>query len=204
MASPNKKTLLMQAAETLFRSQRLHEITLDDVVRRTGVGKGTVYRRFADKDDLFFQTALRGFEEMCQALKEIRLEGVSFRQAILLACWTIRDFFLSRRPLFRMILTEDERTCLRGGCLRHRWLRHRKKMTEALGGIIARGIESGQVRTSPPPAVLAEYLLGTLRTCANELSEVAEQWRSDEVVVDLFLRIVGEPRESARKGSNPL
>jgi AcrR family transcriptional regulator len=189
----------MDAAEMLFRSQQLHEITVDDVLRRAGVGKGTVYRHFADKDDLFFQTALRGFEDMCQALKAIQHEGVPFRDAILQACRTIREFFLKRRPLFLMILTEDDLTRIQGGGLRQRWLRHRKKMTEALGEIIGMGVATGQVRPAVPPAVLTEYLLGMLRTCANELSEADEQWRSDKSVVDMFLRGASGPDKQDKK-----
>ncbi|NJL30924.1 MAG: TetR/AcrR family transcriptional regulator, partial [Phycisphaerales bacterium] len=31
-----------------------------------GVGKGTIYRYFKDKDDLFFSTAAQGFEDLWQ------------------------------------------------------------------------------------------------------------------------------------------
>ena len=33
------------------------------------VGKGTIYLYFENKDDLFFQTATWGFEELCELLK---------------------------------------------------------------------------------------------------------------------------------------
>ena len=44
----------MRAAEKLFTSRRYHEISLDAVVQEARVGKGTIYRYFQSKDDLFF------------------------------------------------------------------------------------------------------------------------------------------------------
>jgi hypothetical protein len=56
-------------------------------------------------------------------------------------------------------------------------------MTEALAGIIARSIGSEDVLAPVPAAVPAEYLLGMLRTCANELAEPEQCWRSVETLV---------------------
>lgn len=67
-------------------------------------------------------------------------------------------------------------------------------MTEALAGIIARSIGSEDVLAPVPAAVLAEYLLGMLRTCANELAETEERWRSVEAVVALFIDGARGPR----------
>ncbi|HYI35475.1 MAG TPA: TetR/AcrR family transcriptional regulator [Thermoleophilaceae bacterium] len=49
-AELNRQRLLEAAAE-LFRTRGL-EITLDDVAEHAGVGVGTAYRRFANKDEL--------------------------------------------------------------------------------------------------------------------------------------------------------
>jgi AcrR family transcriptional regulator len=49
-AERNRKRILQAAAEVF--SQRGLDATLDDVARRAGVGVGTVYRRFPDKETL--------------------------------------------------------------------------------------------------------------------------------------------------------
>ena len=53
--------------------------------------------------------------------------------------------------------------------------------------IIARGVAAGEVRTDIPPKVMAEYLLGILRTRAMEMDEVPEIERSHAALVDLFV-----------------
>ena len=79
----DKKQRLMQAAETLFQTRQFHEITLDAVARQAGVGKGTIYLYFSDKEDLFFQTAVAGFDDMCEMLQQDTLAGVAFQEGLL-------------------------------------------------------------------------------------------------------------------------
>jgi len=165
------------------------------VARRADVGKGTLYLYFSDKNDLFFQTAMAGYDEMCELLRQNAGEGVSFRAGLLRTCETISVFFRQRRPLFRLILSQGEHALQCGGSLRERWLERRKSMQEAVVAIIARGIVSGDVRSKLPAAVLAEYFLGLLRTRAWELEDQPEALRSHASVVDLFVHGVAGRRE---------
>lgn len=183
----------MQAAEKLFRTRQFHEIALEEVARVADVGKGTIYLYFSDKEDLFFQTAVAGYDEMCALLIQDAGNEAAFDDTLLHICTTISDFFRRRRPLFRLILSEGARALESGGGLRQRWLEHRKRMREAVAAIIARGIESGEVRSGLPAEVLAEYLLGMLRTRAWELEDQPETLRSDASIVELFIHGVAGP-----------
>ena len=49
-AERNRQRLLV-AAKELFATRGLH-VTLDDIARHAGVGTGTAYRRFPNKDAL--------------------------------------------------------------------------------------------------------------------------------------------------------
>lgn len=71
-AERNRRRILCAAAEVF--SERGLDATLDDVARRAGVGVGTVYRRFPDKETLvgeLFQDQIRALvraaEEACRA-----------------------------------------------------------------------------------------------------------------------------------------
>jgi AcrR family transcriptional regulator len=186
--NPDKKQRIMQAAEELFRTRRFHEITLDEIAREADVGKGTLYLYFSDKEDLIFQAAVTGFDEMCVLLGRNAAEGTAFREALLRTCETISGFFQARRPLFRIILSEGERDMESGKTgLRQRWRERRKPMTEAVAEIIARGMESGEIRRDMPADVLAEYLLGMLRTRSWELEGRPDALRTLAGVADLFI-----------------
>jgi AcrR family transcriptional regulator len=192
--NPDKKQRIMQAAEQLFRTRRVHEITLDEVARQADVGKGTIYLYFSDKEDLIFQAAVDGFDEMCRLLRPNAAGGGAFRERLMRTCENIVTFFQARRPLFRIVLSEGERAMESGGVgLRQRWRERRKTMTDAVAAVIAQGMASGEIRADIPAEILAEYLLGLLRTRSWELEGWPEAQRSHATVVDLFLNGAGLP-----------
>jgi AcrR family transcriptional regulator len=65
---------ILQAAGELFTERGLG-VTLDDIARHAGVGVGTVYRRFADKELLIDALFEQRIESMCaiaaQALEQV-------------------------------------------------------------------------------------------------------------------------------------
>ena len=189
----DKKQRILQAAEQLFRNRRFHEITLEEIAREAGVGKGTIYLYFSDKEDLIFQAAVAGFDEMCELLRQNVGEGVAFRDGLLNMCETISAFFKKRRPLFRIIMSEGERAMESTGAgLRQRWQQRRKTMIQGVASVIARGVASGEIRRDIPPEILAEYLLGMVRTRSWELEDgPPEPLRSHVLMLDLFTKGAG-------------
>jgi AcrR family transcriptional regulator len=183
----DKRQRIMHAAEKLFRARQFHELTLDDIAREADVGKGTLYLYFSDKNDLFFQTAVSGYDEMCELLRQNLAADAPFREDLLRACETISTFFKTRRPLFRMIQTEGDRVLGDTSGLRKRWQQRRQKLVAALAAVIAHGVSTGEVRSDLSAEVLAEYLLGLMRTRAWEMEGWPEEVRSDAVVADFFL-----------------
>jgi AcrR family transcriptional regulator len=191
MPRVDKRQLIMQAAENLFTTRRFHEITTDEVARAAEVGKGTIYLYFRDKDDLFFQTATSGFDELCDLLQAGVAASAPFPQQLLDACRQITGFFEQRRALFRMMQSEDGRIALAKGSIYDRWLSHRRKLVAAVTEIIRRGVEKGEIRDDLPTEVLAEFLLGLLRTRTRDLRDAPPSARRHEVVVDMFCRGAG-------------
>lgn len=182
----DKKQQIMQAAEKLFTTRRFHEITTDDVAEAAGVGKGTIYRYFQDKDDLFFQTATSGLDELCELLERNVPGNAGFYEQILSACSQITSFFEKRRQLYSMMLSEEGRLSLGKGLLHDRWMERRKKLLAALSMIIDRGIDEGELRSDLPAEIQANFLLGMLRTRARDLATAPREFQRYEVVVDMF------------------
>jgi len=203
MAKRDRRTEIMQAAEKLFTSRRFHEITLDHVVREARVGKGTIYRYFANKDDLFFQTATRGFDELCELLTRRVPDSASFPKQLLSACRQISAFFRRRRPLFRMMQAEGARMYWCGANVRERWTQKRKKLVSAVAEILRKGVREGRIRNDVRAEILASLLLGMLRTRARELMDVPASSRPLKLVVSLFYEGAGHraKRAPAAKGA---
>jgi AcrR family transcriptional regulator len=205
MPRPDRRKQIMQAAEKLFTTRRFHEITLDDVVREARVGKGTIYRYFRDKDDLFFQTATAGFDELCVVVRNGAPLDRSFQEQILGVCRRISEFFQRRRQWFRMMQTEDGRMVLCAGPLHERWHAHRRQLVAAVAEVLGRGVAEGAVRGDIPPDALACYLLGMLRARAHDLADAPQRVGSHETLVDLFCRGAGahgKTPKPTRKGKS--
>ena len=64
IVSSEKRNAIVSAAIDLFINKGLGETSIDDIVNKAGIGKGTFYKYFKDKDDLFFKCADSIFYEM--------------------------------------------------------------------------------------------------------------------------------------------
>jgi AcrR family transcriptional regulator len=69
-AARNRRRVLA-AAERLFAERCIREVTMEDVAREAGVGKGTLYRRFGDRAGL----AVAVLDERGRDLQEAILRG---------------------------------------------------------------------------------------------------------------------------------
>lgn len=191
MPHNDKKKQILTAVEQLASKKRVYEITLDEVARQAGVGKGTIYRNFSDKDDLLFQLASSGFDELCTLLKQKVPENGPFEQKLLVVCKHINRFFAGRKQLFQIMQSETAQVCRpRGGC-RERWAGQRQKLVSVVGEILTEGVRQGLVRPDISTEVLAVFLLGMLRTQGRSLSDSQESAKSHELLVDLFLAGAG-------------
>lgn len=177
----------MKAAEILFSNRRFHEITLDEVAQKAKVGKGTIYRYFANKDDLFFQTATSGFDSLCHVVESCMTKEKNFTDQLLSACLEITQFFRQRHQLFRLMQVEEGRVIWSQGSLWDLWMARRQKLVLALSRILETGASENKIRRDVPPSVLADFLLGMLRTRARYLARVDDLYRRLELLLDIFL-----------------
>jgi len=183
----------MQAAEKLFTSRRFHEITLDEIAREARVGKGTIYLHFKDKDELFLEVATSGFDELRRRLRRRVPGDAPFERQLLHACEAVSAFFRTRRQLFRMMQTEDVRMAWCRGRVRERWIERRRELACTLGEIVGKGVTEGKIRSDIPPELLAEFLLGMLRTLAREAAGDGDSLRRPAIVMELFLHGAASP-----------
>src|SRR2546421_8418409 len=68
---------MLDAAARLFGTQRFHEVRMEDIAAEAEVGKGTLYRYFSDKEELYLALLERASQQLvCRLREEItRMEG---------------------------------------------------------------------------------------------------------------------------------
>ena len=62
--TPAQAEKILGAAARLFATQRFHEARMEDIAAAAAVGKGTLYRYFGDKDQLYRALLVRAAEQM--------------------------------------------------------------------------------------------------------------------------------------------
>jgi len=185
MRKEEKERRILAAAERLFTERRFHEVKMDDVSRAAGVGKGTIYRYFKDKDDLFVRLVITGFDDLCGRVSDIAAEEAPLRERLIRLSAAVRDSHARRMPLFRMMHGEHARLSAARRDLHDSFHKGRDRLLSALGGIFREGARSGVLRRDLPPETLAACFLGMMRGRAAP-SGRARRGPSDPVVT-LFL-----------------
>lgn len=188
MAIKDRREEIMRVVERLLAGRRFHELTLDEVAEAAQVGKGTIYRYFSDKDDLFFQTATAGFDELCAILRRPIADLASFEARLETCCQQVVRFFQRRRQLMQLMQDEEARIHWFRPRIRQRWLEKRRSLVDALAGILAEGVADGSLAPAPSPRAQSTLLLGLLRAWVRELSAEGDEHLPLGEVVRFFLR----------------
>jgi AcrR family transcriptional regulator len=189
MVRKNRGKVILDAVEQMVRDRRFHEVTLDEVAEAAHVGKGTIYRYFKDKDDLFFQLAVHGHEELCAAIKESAADdsGRPFEQRLVAVCERIDGFFRGRHALMRIMGEQTGRMQALHGKYRTEFEQRRAQLRAAVSKVLALGKATDELRNDVPLETLARLLLGLLRARAMEKPEDASSGACLALMVDLFL-----------------
>src|SRR5437764_9456333 len=62
--TPGLRQRILRAAEGIFARRDYHEVQMDDVVEACGGGKGTLYRYFPSKQELFLAGMFDGIQRL--------------------------------------------------------------------------------------------------------------------------------------------
>ena len=155
-----KEQQIVRAAAEVFANRDLHRVLMDDVAARAGVGKGTLYRYFPTKDDLYFATIFAGLEEIKAQVEALAVRGGSARGVLeAIATGLLRQFW-PRRPLLRLMYQYEIR--LRGA-QGTSWMARRRAIADAIAGVFERAAARGEIGAGDP-RLAAELFLGMIRS----------------------------------------
>ncbi|WP_082500426.1 MULTISPECIES: TetR/AcrR family transcriptional regulator [unclassified Nocardioides] len=139
------RRLILDAASAVFAERGL-EAGFEEVARRAGVGVGTVYRRFPDRDDLIDALFARRLDE---------LVALTARAGEREDPWEALVWFLEESVAAQSCdrgLSEVLGDGLRGA---ERLERARERMQPAVGAVVARAQAAGLLRDDVAPLDLA-------------------------------------------------
>ena len=176
------KKKLFDAAMELIGERGFTDASVDEIVHRAGVAKGTVYYHFAGKAELVEALIAFRLRPAIAQFRAVAAENADDPQAAIGAIVRAELEFLAEEKSFsKLLLTEMWRE---DRVWRETLLLLRREMVTVIRNVIAQGIESGVFRSDVDPDFGASALFGMTATVALDwlafepdkpLEEVLEQ-----------------------------
>jgi AcrR family transcriptional regulator len=169
-ARRNREALLQAAAE-LFAEEGT-DVSLEVVAARAGVGIGTLYRNFPNRDSLVEAAYRTEVAHLCDAASELL---ASRPPDVALAEWMDRfvSYAAAKRGMAGALKAVNARTDL--------YSQTRGQITGAIGGLLDAGVEAGSLRADVEP----EDILRAMG-CIWNLGD-GEGWRTQ---AETLIRII--------------
>jgi TetR/AcrR family fatty acid metabolism transcriptional regulator len=154
---------ILEAAQAEFASHGYHEAVVSDIADRAEVGKGTVYRRFGDKQSLFACLIRKGLSDLQENIDVAVGKETNPRQALLAVLDVYFDFFDQAQDLIAITILEGVK--ITSGI--HDELKQEvTKIMSRFGSIFAQGMHEGFFKPRDPDKVaflLHEFIWSVLR-----------------------------------------
>jgi AcrR family transcriptional regulator len=168
-----RKEAILAAALEEFSAQGFAAARLDDVARRAGVAKGTIYLHFRDKETLFQELVRSQLSPVVSMLEKARAMDLPLRAAAEgLVTMFAREIFATRRKdVIRLIISEGQRFPTVAEFYYHEVV---ERIANVVRGLAQRALERGEL----PNDALVRFpqLLGAPGIVAIVWTSLFERW----------------------------
>lgn len=158
--TPLQAEKVLDAAARLFGTQRFHEVRMEDVAAEADVAKGTIYRYFEDKEELYLALLARSSSQFTAEVEGIVTGDDSARHRLEGVAATIITFFDHHPHLLDLIQRAE--VMQRPG-VEFPWEEARQRLFRAVTSLFEEGKERGEF-TIRDPAMALLMFLGGLRS----------------------------------------
>ncbi len=180
---------ILQAAEVIFTRHDYHEVLMDEVAETSGVGKGTLYRYFPSKRQLYLAVMFEGIERLRDELYTAVATAATPAGKIERIVHCILAHFWERRFFFALIHRNEYKL---DDPDNREWLRRRAEIVRIVQHTLEQAVAAGDLRPVEP-RIAAEMLLGMLRGVNRYRTRQDSLENLVWAVVDVFLRGVATP-----------
>jgi AcrR family transcriptional regulator len=150
---------MLDAAARLFGTQRFHEVRMDDIAAEADVSKGTLYRYFKDKDELYLALLERSSRGLVTLLQERLADAEGPREQLVCIVEALLDYFDASPHLFDLIQRAE---VLRGTGAAFPWKQARDTTLRLVLTALDQGRRTGRFQVRDPE-LASLMLLGGLR-----------------------------------------
>ena len=107
LKTADKELAILEAASRVFAQRPFHEVLIDDIASDAGIGKGTIYRYFETKDDLYFNAVLHVLDTLTAALDASLRDDMTAARRLEAIATVILSHFWNRRKMIEFFQREE-------------------------------------------------------------------------------------------------
>jgi AcrR family transcriptional regulator len=182
--SQNTRMAIVQCAAEIFSQREFHEVLTDDIAQRLGIGKGTIYRYFKSKEELYLAAIAEGLNGLHAAVTTVLQQDAPLETTIEAVVRTMITYFWRQRDFFVLVhriepkLKAEERAD---------WQNRRNEVV----GMVRRVLERSRTRGEIGPLdtrLAVEVLFGMIRAACLYRTDSDRPEELIRQVTAIFLR----------------
>src|SRR5262245_58281884 len=158
--SATKHARILQAAVELFTERDFHQVLMDDVAERANVGKGTVYRYFPTKEELYFATIFEGWDRLGKELEAVLQQDGPLHDTLEHVTRQVLSYFWHRRQFVTLVHRLENNI---EGEEQADWQRRRDSIVGVFVDLLSKGVPA-QALSGGQMRLVTEMYLGMLRS----------------------------------------
>ncbi len=188
-SSPQKRLRILEAAARLFAERDYHQVCVDHIAGAAGVSKGTVFRYFENKENLFLAIVHHAVDMALVGVQEAIAGEDDVIARLRRALTGTIHFFFAHGGLFRVLHHDKSFRCSQE---REDLFAKRRRLRDLIQGIIQEGIAEGRFR--PLDAEFAAAMLyGMVRSALFNYRDERSPEQLAESMLDLALAGLNPP-----------
>lgn len=161
MAETDKRNLILDALEVLLEEKKMQNISVSEIAKKAGIGKGSIYYYFPSKDAILDALIERSYKLPLETAKKLAIQTTisPFTRIAMLfqACRSVSSTFISENRT--MEFSSEISSIQEKAFLHQKYSSHMiSELKPALTSIIRQGIEQGEIHFDNPEA-LSEIVL---------------------------------------------
>jgi len=190
MSTESTNQTILAAARREFALSGFHQTVVSDIAAAAGVGKGTVYRHFGNKEQLFATLIKNGSYELTDRIEVAVRSGETPLQSLHNCLDSYFDFFRNSRELIEIVLTEGKQ---RVGRVSSELMQNDVRIRGHLSALFRSGMDQGVFRSQDPDklALLFHNTVWSVMRWAIISNEDIEYSR--ELIPEVFLYGIRNP-----------
>jgi AcrR family transcriptional regulator len=182
-STPFLRERILKSAAELFADREFDPVLIDEVAAHAGVGKGSVYRQFKSKEELYAAAVIDGFAELQREIRTALAGCTSMREQLATIVRHTVRFFWTRRQFFALL--RDPKALPPSQERQYR--AQRNDLSRLISGVLDEAVRRGAMRPGFDTRIAAEALLGMVRGINRYGREYTTPDRAVDIVTSIFL-----------------